>query len=249
MAKVITIGNQKGGVGKTTTAGILAFMLSKEHRVLAVDMDMQGNLSQMLYGQMGQAGGSVIEAMAYGIKPGENLFRCRYADHQLDIIPSRDDLAMFQATTPDEYKLIDRMLEPVHDQYDFILIDTPPSLGSQLIASLMASDYAILMTMTHPWAIDAAVRFTNRLTQLQTYNERLQLLGVVVALFEKNADNFRTADKIRSGYGDLVFDTLIHKRAPIVKMSLRGPSEKYQKERDALAQYAELAKEVINRAK
>jgi chromosome partitioning protein len=224
-------------------------MLSKKHRVLVVDMDMQANVSQMLYGQMGQPGGSVVEAIAYGVKRNENLFGCYHGDHCLDIIPSRDDLAMFTATEPKEYMVIDKMLQPIRDQYDFILLDTPPSLGSQLIASLMASDFCILMTMTHPWAVDAAVRFTNRLQQLQTYNERLQLLGVVIALFEKNAVNRKIANEIRTGYGDLVFDTLIHKRAPLAKMSMHGIKENTSKQREALEQYAALAEEVIERAK
>lgn len=249
MAHVITVGNQKGGVGKTTTAGMLAYMLSKNHRVLCVDFDMQCNLTQMMY-PGGNTTTGIMDALENGIVYDRNKFWCRqYRPRDLNIIPGSDELAMFIAASPEDYLRLKKMLEPVQNEYDFIIIDTPPSLGPHLLSALMASDSAILMAMTHPFAVDAAVRFTNRLTQIQEYNPSLQLLGVAIALFEKTSFNLNVANQIRQAYGPLVFSTTLHKRAAVMKMSMYGINEKSAANRKALEQYQALSQEVIERAK
>lgn len=247
MAKVITVGNQKGGVGKTTTAATLAYFLSKTHRVLAIDFDMQANLTQMLNGRPDDGLG-VMDALASGIKPGDNMKKIDLqAPHNLHLISASDDLALFNATTPDDYLAIKRMIAPVMDEFDIIIIDTPPSLGSHLLTALMASDYAILMTMTHPFAVDAAVRFTRRLNEIQRYNPNLQMLGVVIAIFEQTTKNRNAESQIRKAFGNLVFDTTILKRAAVTRMSVEGISERTASDREALERYQKLSEEVINR--
>jgi chromosome partitioning protein len=265
VAYVITVGNQKGGVGKTTTAGMLSYLLADRYRVLAIDFDMQANLTQMLLRSQFdsyQEVPGVMDAIQNGVHRGHNLHSCTHFEgRRLDIFPARDDVALFTADNPNQYLALARLIGTIKSDYDFIIIDTPPSLGSHLLTALMASDGAILMAMTHPFAVDAAVRFTNNLEQITAYNHSLEMLGVVITMFEKTAFNKQIEAQIREAYGQKVFQTTLHKRAALIKMSLFGIEGKppglnkkqliaYEKvANEAIEMYSKLAEEVIERAR
>lgn len=246
MGKVITVGNQKGGVGKTTTTGLIAWHLAKEARVLAVDMDMQGNLTQLLTQRENAEfeGRSMFNALEDS-DATKYIIKAKPDDeNQLYLLPAFDDLAFLQADQPEDYNKLKQALTPVIDDFDYILIDTPPSLGPHLVTSMMASDYVICLTLTHPMVVDATFRFLNRFVEIQKYNPSIELLGVVLTIFEQTSKNKAIGEKFRETLEDLVFDTEILKRNYMTDLVIKGISDKYAEDRKALQYYKNLAEEV-----
>lgn len=248
MGVVITFGNQKGGVGKTVTTGMIAAVLSMNYRVLAVDMDMQANLTQMITMKPSDhySGRSVLEAIreadatpyvVHAVLPG----------HHLSLLPATDDLAGFKVFDPKDYGLLAQAINKVKDQFDYVLIDTPPALGDHLISAQIASDYMVAMAMTHDFAFDALGRFLTNMEKMKQSKPSLKVLGVVISMFEKTARNKNTEQLIREHYKSLVFETTIQRRAKLNRPRL--PDFKLLRKSDRLNfdQYFLLAKELINR--
>ena len=148
-AKVISFGIQKGGSSKTTTSGVTAHLLSRQYKVLAIDMDSQGNLTEFL-GRKDVAhfsGQTVLEAM----KEGDVTDYIFEITESLHLVPADDLLATFSRWLyndhrgGDKTKVLYKALQPVLNQYDFIILDTPPALGDLILNSLSASDRVVAM--------------------------------------------------------------------------------------------------------
>ncbi|RKJ52631.1 ParA family protein, partial [Butyricicoccus sp. 1XD8-22] len=182
MAKVITLGLQKGGVSKTTTTGILAHLFSKDKKkVLAVDMDSQGNLTELLTDVPANEfiDRSVLEAIAYK-QPEKYIYK---VNEYLDILPANNFLAllgrwMYTKRLPNSeeiidftgqpYEQLDIILNMIRDQYDYIIIDTPPSLSEQTTNALIASDYVIVLYESSKFCYSAVPNFMDTLSFAQS---------------------------------------------------------------------------------
>lgn len=249
-ATVITYSLQKGGVGKTTTCGLSAFLLSEMgYKVLAIDMDSQGNLTQLVSGfddlePFYQE--TIKEALEFG---DVNPF-IKIASEDLHYVAADDYLVLIA-----DYKgpilktnLLKNAIEKVKDEYDFILVDTPPNLSIQTINSLIASDYVVIMFETAKFSYNAIPRFMDSITGArENGNPDLKIAGILATLSDsRRNDNKELLELINEEYRDLVFKTTIPRRAAIGRLSIYGFFDNPEL-RQATEVHREFIKELIAR--
>lgn len=225
-AKVITFSLQKGGVGKTTTSTLTAFLLSQRgHKVLAVDMDSQGNLTQVLSGTDDLSvfeGQTIREALlTRNINP-----YIRIASETLHYVPADDYLVLlaeYQGEIP-RHELLIAALVDVLDEYDYIIIDTPPNLGAQTLNALMASDYVVVMFETAKYAYNAIPRFLETIETVKYGgNDNLKILGILATLSDaRRSDNKELLELVREEYPELLFKTVISRKAAVGRIPVYG---------------------------
>jgi chromosome partitioning protein len=254
MAITICFCVQKGGVGKTTTSAITAHLLSKESRVLAVDFDSQGNLTQFLTQRniYDFEGRTALEACQEK-DPRPYIYRI---NDNLHILPAEDFLSLFARYLYDKYTghrslLLKETLDVVKDDYDYIIIDLPPNLGEQTVNGLSAADYAVIMLQSEPFCYDAVDRFTEFLIEAQkNANPDLRMAGILTSMLDTRAslDN-GIIDRARDTYGDVVFNTTIKRRTRLKEFSVSGVLESTKADRDALEQYYQFVEELKQRVK
>jgi len=265
MTKVITLGLQKGGVSKTTTTGILAYLLAQDgNEVLTVDMDSQGNLTELLTNQSANNffDQSIFEAIAYK-KPEKYIYNIT---KQLDILPANNFLASFsrwlykgkiphtertEVHAPYEGSHINQLnltLSPIKNKYDYILIDTPPALSEQTSNALIASDYVIVLFEPSKFCYTAIPNFIETVEHAQSLVD-LEVLGILRTLSDARRKDTRFFnDLIVKDYADLVFDTMISRKAATGRLPLSG-FEDNDELNDALKQYKAFYKEFLRRIK
>ena len=212
---VIAIANQKGGVGKTTTAINLSAALAKSgKRVLLIDLDPQGNSSLSFLDH------KVIEQSIYDLltdsnaSPEDIIKPTSIAG--LYVMPSRINLAKFESKLIGEFdapfRLKDR-IDGLIKSYDYILIDTPPTLGLITVNALVASDYVLVPIQPSYFALEGTDDLLETVEKVKARpNPRLQVLGVVITLLDKRTTLARDIqEQIRTVFGDKVFSTVISK--------------------------------------
>lgn len=233
MATTISFGIQKGGCSKTTTSGILVHLLSKEgKKVLSVDMDSQGNLTEFLTGKpcMDFEKRTILEAI---IEKNAEKFIYHINDH-VDLIPADNLLAMLPRHLYKEfgfndisiYLQIKDILEPLKDRYDYIIIDTPPALSEHTINSLVASDYVIVMYESSQWCYSAIPNFMGSVELAKQMNPSLKVAGLLRTLNDaRRYDAKEFNELIEEEYPEITFDTVIRRKAATGRLSLLGFSE------------------------
>lgn len=265
MAKVISFGLQKGGVSKTTTTGVLAHLMSEDqHKVLAVDMDSQGNLTELLTNQSANNffDRSVFEAIAYK-QPEQYIYK---VNENLHVLPANNFLASFSRwlytdllphTEQGEIKVtykgaqanqLNLTLEIIKDQYDYILIDTPPALSEQTTNALVASDYVVVLFEASKFCYSAIPNFMETVAHVQSIVD-LDVLGILRTLNDnrrKDAHFFN--ERIAKDYPELVFDTVITRKASTGRLPLKG-FEENDELGDAIDQFKSFYKELMGRMK
>ncbi len=216
-AKVITVINLKGGVGKTHTAWLLSSVCQERSlRALAVDTDTQGNLTNSFLPQRDELPG--IEALFNPASdtPAHTLIRRTRFSH-IDIIPSSQALAHFDFTDPRQWEQTDLHLSlrdsvsAVRPNYDYIIFDCPPRLSVVSYAALCASDYVIIPLEAADWGAQGIVQVTTAIHEVQAkYHPRLTLLGYLVSRF-KRARSYQQSylSQLRAHFGALAFDSVI----------------------------------------
>lgn len=253
MVKVITVGLQKGGVGKTTTAGVLCYLLAKDgNKVLAVDMDSQGNLSDLLGNSDNYyQGWSIIEAF----EDMDTTGCIHNVGKNLDLLPANDFLAMFAKWlyTKSDYRnktnrALKDLLAPIKNNYDYIVIDTPPSLAEPMINAVSASDFIIVLSEGSKWAFDAIPRFVETIETGKEYaDQEISILGILRTLNDvRRADSKVFVEVIGETYPELVFDTVIKRKAATGRISFEGLFDNKEL-KQALDQYQQFYKEVLQR--
>lgn len=178
--KVITVANQKGGTGKTTTAAILAQAAAyKGLQVLAVDLDPQGNFSYALGENPAAETGS-----SYNLLTGTPAAECIQATAQgLDLIPAAGDLATITSGTGSAHRLR-QVLGPIKEWYDLIIIDTPPTEGELQYNALMAADGLIIPLQADAYNLQALYQTTDTARKIQKSNVALRILGIVFTQYD-----------------------------------------------------------------
>lgn len=232
MATIISVGIQKGGAGKTTTASMLAYLLSQKHKVLAIDMDGQGNLTQVLSGveDLYEFEGKTIydallneDATEYIIKLTDNLHMLA-GDENINTLGSH-----FYITLPRQHKktyplILQRTLESVKNQYDYIIIDNPPALGELSIVSLSASDYVVIMFEPKKFSYSSLKRYFKTIEAVQgNINHNLKILGILRTLIDNRRSDYKYfSDLVEEEFKDLCFKTVIQRTATIGRMDSLG---------------------------
>jgi chromosome partitioning protein len=254
-AKIITFGISKGGCSKSTSSGITSFLLSTDEKVLAIDMDGQGNLTSFLTGEYDICNvfeeKTILEAIleedarSYIIKIKENL----------DLIPSNDFLATLPRKMFEKGLKLDALqkaLEPVMEDYDWIIIDTPPALSEQTVMPLStrskAGSFAVVMFDGSMFAYYAIPKFLEIIEGAkERYNPSLKTAGILFSLIDARAkENEVMVEAVDEDYPNLKFNTIIKRKASTRRLAIEG-FEGNAELKNALEYYIPFVKELKER--
>jgi chromosome partitioning protein len=250
-ASVIAFANQKGGVAKTTSTLNLAAALAEEgNRVLCIDMDPQGNLTMSQGFNPDSIERSMFDVLVHRL-PIENVI-----EHaEIDLAVSSIDLAgaeLALSSMIGRERALEKGLAPVKGTYDYVLIDTPPSLGLLTINALVASDHVIVPVQCEYLSLRGLVQLENTLAMIrENLNPNVSIMGILPTMFDRRTLHAREAVEIlEENFGDLVFKTRIKKTIRYAEAPVKGTSIlKYDPTGSAAKAYRDLAKEVLNGAK
>jgi len=249
-AKVIAFANQKGGVAKTTTTLNLGVAFAEQgHKVLLIDLDPQGNLT------MSQGlNPDVIERSMFDVLVHKVPIQDVIEKREVDIAVSSIDLAgaeLALSSMIGRERALDKALLPVREDYDYILIDTPPSLGLLTINALVASDGVIVPVQCEYLSLRGLVQLENTLTMIrENLNPKVAIQGILPTMYDKRLLHSKEAVEIlRENFGDLVLNTKIRKTVRYAEAPVKGQSVlKYDPSGEAASMYRDLAKEVLDGA-
>ena len=252
MAKIISLANQKGGVGKTTTAINLSAALAKEgKKVLLVDADPQANASSGLGIDIRNLEATIYECLVSGIDP--KLAIHHTGVDNLDLIPSHIDLVGAEIEMlglEDRELLMKRILSHLRDQYDFILIDCSPSLGLITVNALTASDSVIIPVQAEFFALEGIAKLLKTIKIIKSkLKPQLKIEGFLVTMFDNRLRlSTQVYDEVKKHFGSLVFNTVITRNVRLSEAPSHGLSVlDYDPSSKGAKNYAALAKEVIKR--
>jgi chromosome partitioning protein len=250
-ATVIAFANQKGGVAKTTSTLNLAAALSEDgYRVLCVDMDPQGNLTMSQGLNPDSIDRSMFDVLVHRL-PIENVIE----KTEIDLAVSSIDLAgaeLALSSMIGRERALEKALAAVKGDYDYILVDTPPSLGLLTINALVASDHVIVPVQCEYLSLRGLVQLENTLSMIrENLNPNVEIMGILPTMFDRRTLHAREAVEIlEENFGDLVFKTRIKKTIRYAEAPVKGTSVlKYDPTGNAAKAYRDLAKEVLNGAK
>src|ERR1700758_1244444 len=248
VARVIAFANQKGGVAKTTSTLNLGVALAERgKRVLAVDLDPQGNLTMSQGWNPDEIERSLFDVLVHKLPITEVV---RHSE--IDVAVSSIDLAgaeLALASMIGRERALEKALAPVREHYDYILIDTPPSLGLLTINALVAADGVIVPVQTEYLSLRGLVQLENTLSMVrENLNPEVRIIGIVPTMYDKRLTPSREADEIlRENFGDLVYATRIRKTVRFAEAPVKGASVlAYEPDGEAAALYRDLAKEVLD---
>ena len=250
-AHVIVLANQKGGVAKTTTTLNLGVAFA-EHglRVLLVDLDPQGNLTMSQGMNPDTIERSMFDVLVHRL-PLEQVIERR----EVDVAVASIDLAGAELALSSQIgreRALAKALESVKERYDYILVDTPPSLGLLTINAFVAADGVIVPVQTEYLSLRGLVQLENTLQVVREHlNPDVEILGILPTMYDRRVTHAREADEIlRENFGDLVYNTRIRKTIRYAEAPVKGSSVlAYDPTGEAAALYRDLAKEVLNGAK
>lgn len=250
---IIAITNQKGGVGKTTTVLNLGVYLAvKGKRILLVDIDPQANLSSGL-GAKDDANKNVYDYLINKTPIKDVIIKTRIDN--LDIMPSGIELAGAEVEMVNSLSregILKRGLDEVHKNYDFILIDCPPSLGLLTVNGLVSADKVIIPVQSEYFALEGLGQLLNTIKLIRTsLNQNMEIGGVIVTMYDNRTNlSKEVANEIENHFQEKVFKTIIPRSIRLSEAPSRGLSiHEYAPQSAGAIAYEELAGEIIRRFK
>jgi chromosome partitioning protein len=247
---VIAFANQKGGVAKTTTTLNLAVAFKEQGlRVLAVDLDPQGNLTMSQGFNPDTIERSMYDVLVHRL-PIEEVIQ----EAEVDIAVSSLDLAgaeLALSSMIGRERALEKALAPIRENYNYILVDTPPSLGILTVNALVAANGVIVPVQCEYLSLRGLVQLENTLSMIrENLNPDVEIDGILPTMFDRRTLHSREAiDILEENFGDLVFDTKIRKTIRYAEAPVKGTSVlAYDPTGDAAEAYRKLAREVLNGA-
>src|SRR5579871_3170641 len=252
MTAIITVANQKGGVGKTTTAiNLSASIAAKGRRTLLIDLDPQAN-STIAFFNMGEIPASMFDVLSDARKPMAEVVKPS-KDPMLSVGPGRLALAKLETVLSGQfdapYRLKDS-LAPILKDFDYIVIDTPPSLGILTVNALVASTHLLVPIQAAYFAIEGTDDLLETYERIRARpNPALKVLGVLITLFDKRTNISRdTHEQIRSVFGSVLFKTRIGKNVRLEESpAYKETIMTFAPKSPGAKEYSKLALEVIQR--
>ena len=250
--KIISMANQKGGVGKTTTAiNLSASLAAAEKRTLLIDCDSQGNATS----GMGINGEAIRE---------KNLYHCLIANRplkevivgtqipHLDLVPANQDLVGIEVefiSVEEREKRLRNLLRALDTSYEYVIIDCPPSLGFLTLNALVASDCLVVPLQCEYFAMEGLGHLLNTMGMIKArLNPTLTLGGILLTMYDsRNLLSRRVSEDVRGNFGDLVFQTVIPRNVRLSESPSHGlPIILYDIRSRGAVSYMELAKEILS---
>ena len=250
MQRVIVFANQKGGVAKTTTTLNLGVAFKEQgHRVLVIDLDPQGNLTMSQGMNPDAIERSMFDVLVHRLPITEIIHRA-----EVDVAVSSIDLAgaeLALSAMIGRERALEKALFEVRDSYDFIMVDTPPSLGLLTINAFVAATGVIVPVQCEYLSLRGLVQLENTLAMVrENLNPEVKIEGILPTMFDARTLHAREAIEIlEENFGDLVFKTRIRKTVRYAEAPVKGSSVlRYDPTGPAAEAYRELAKEVLHGA-
>ena len=252
MAKVISIANQKGGVGKTTTSINLGASLAVlEKKVLIVDADAQANSTSGLGFDVREMKNTIYECMVNDVDPNTAVLKCEIDN--LYILPSHIDLVgaeIEMLNMSDREKTMKRMIDKLRDQFDYILIDCSPSLGLITVNALTASDSVIIPVQCEYFALEGLGKLLNTIKIIQKrLNTELAIEGFLLTMYDSRTSlSNQVLDEVKRHFQSLVFNTLIARNVRLSEAPSHGQAAiSYDATSKGAQNYLNLARELMER--
>lgn len=252
MGRIIALANQKGGVGKTTTAiNLAASLAALEKKVLIVDSDPQANATSGVGIDTKQVKETIYDCLIDGVDPRSAVLGCNLDN--LSIIPSNIDLVgaeIEMLDRPEREKILKKVLATLSEEYDYILIDCSPSLGLLTVNALTASDSVIIPVQCEYFALEGLGKLLNTIKIIQTnLNPALEIEGFLLTMYDSRLRLAnQVVEEVTRHFQQMVFNTIIQRNVKLSEAPSYGqPALLYDAESRGTVNYLNLARELLER--
>lgn len=252
MSRIIALANQKGGVGKTTTAiNLAASLAALEKRVLVIDADPQANATSGLGIDLKQVKTTIYDCLIDGVSSRQAVTQCGIDN--LSVIPSNIDLVgaeIEMLERPEREKTLKRVIAPVAADYDYILIDCSPSLGLLTVNALTAANSVIIPVQCEYFALEGLGKLLNTIKIIQTnLNPALEIEGFLLTMYDSRLRLAnQVVEEVTRHFQQMVFNTIIQRNVKLSEAPSYGqPAILYDAESRGTVNYLNLARELLDR--
>jgi len=262
MTQVITFGNFKGGVGKTSNSTLVALELSNRNKkTLLLDLDPQGNATNLLLNTKANIDGEVSQfktSLMTSIQENDLSKSLISIKPNLDLLASAPDFSLYPRYMEKikyyntRVKELDNLLKDLKEEYDYVIIDTPPTISLITDSALYASDYCVIVMQTHEHSFEGALAFIKYIQDevIDTYKApRLEVVGILAVLMQAGApvDEATVLNAIKEFGDENLFDTKIHSMQRIKRYGITGITFKSKFDKKVFKVYKEVTDEMLSR--